>query len=124
MTVAQSANFRLPTTDYRLKMSEHIQEIQSEEEFADITKSGVVLVDFFAPWCGPCRMQVPILEKLAAELGEKLKIVKINVDDLPGLAQKFEVSSIPTLLLFKNGTTANRFVGVQQETTLKNAIGE
>ena len=105
-------------------MSELIQEIQSEEEFANTTKSGVVLIDFSAPWCGPCRMQVPILQKLATELGDKVKIVKINVDDLPGIAQKFEVSSIPTLILFKNGTTANRFVGVQQETTLKNAIGE
>ena len=103
-------------------MSELIQEIQSEEEFTNITKSGVVLVDFFATWCGPCRMQVPILQKLAKELGEKVKIIKVNVDHFQGLAQKLDVSSIPTLILYKDGNIANRFVGMQQETTLKNAI--
>jgi len=103
-------------------MSDLIQEIQSEAEFTDMTKSGVVLVDFFAPWCGPCRMQLPILQKLAADLGEKVKIIKINVDNLPGIAQNFDVSSIPTLILFKNGNIATRFVGLQQETTLKSAV--
>jgi len=103
-------------------MSELIQEIQSEEEFTNITKSGVVLVDFFAPWCGPCRMQVPILQKLAAELGEKVKIIKVNTDNFQGLAQKLDISNIPTLILYKDGNITNRFVGVQQETTLKSAI--
>ena len=103
-------------------MSELIQEIQSEEEFTNITKSGVVLVDFFAPWCGPCRMQVPILQKLAAELGEKVKIIKVNTDNFQGLAQKLEISNIPTLILYKDGSITNRFVGVQQETPLKSAI--
>ncbi|MCL2304967.1 MAG: thioredoxin [Planctomycetaceae bacterium] len=102
-------------------MSE-LTEIQSEEEFTDATKGGVALVDFFAPWCGPCRIQLPILQKLAAELGEKVKILKVNVDNLPRLALKFDVSNIPTLILLKDGNLANRFVGVQQETTLKNAI--
>ena len=103
-------------------MSELVQEIQSEEEFTEVTKSGVVLADFFAPWCGPCRMQVPILQKLAAELGEKVKIIKVNTDNFQGLAQKLDISNIPTLILFKDGNITNRFVGVQQETTLKNAI--
>jgi len=103
-------------------MSELIQEIQSEEEFTNSTTCGVVLVDFFAPWCGPCRMQVPILHKLATELGEKVKIIKANVDNFQGLAQKLDISNIPTLILFKDGNITNRFVGVQQETTLKSAI--
>ena len=103
-------------------MSELIQEIQSEEEFTDATKSGIVLVDFFAPWCGPCRMQGPILHQLATELGEKVKIIKVNVDNFQGLSQKLEISSIPTLFLYKDGNIARRFVGLQQEMTLKNAI--
>ena len=103
-------------------MSELIQEIQTEEEFTDTTKSGVVLVDFFAHWCGPCRMQVPILQKLATELGDKAKIIKVNVDHFQGLAQKLEIANIPTLILFKDGNITNRFVGVQQEMTLKSAI--
>jgi len=103
-------------------MSEPIQEIQSETEFSDFTGNGVVLVDFFAPWCGPCRMQLPILQKLANELGEKVKIFKVNTDKLPGLAQKFQISNIPALIFFKNGNITNRFVGVQQEATLKSAV--
>ena len=103
-------------------MSDLVKIIQSEEEFADETKSGVVLVDFFAPWCGPCRMQLPVLNTLAGTLGEKAKIIKINTDELQGLAQKFEVASIPTLVLLKDGNVVDRFVGLQQEATLKSAI--
>lgn len=105
-------------------MSDLIQEIKTEEEFTDATKSGTVLVDFFAPWCGPCRMQLPILQKLATELGEKAKIIKVNTDELQELARKFDVSNIPTLLLFKNGNMVDRFVGIRQEAELKSAIGE
>ncbi len=80
--------------------------------------TGLVLIDFWAPWCGPCKMQVPILEKLAQSDDIKANIVKINTDENPELAQNFGISSIPTLVLMKDGTEIERFVGVQPEAVL------
>src|SRR5208337_4872246 len=84
--------------------------------------SGKVLVDFWAPWCGPCRMQTPILEKLAAAGEINAKIYKLNTDDNPAIAQKFGIVSIPTLILFENGKEIGRFVGVQPENVLKTKL--
>lgn len=81
-----------------------------------------VLIDFWAPWCGPCRMQTPILEKLAADPEIKAKIAKINTDENSDIAQKFSISSIPTLIIMKNGKESERFVGVQTESALKNKL--
>lgn len=72
-----------------------------------------VLVDFWAPWCGPCRMLSPIVDQVAEEQQGRAKVVKINIDEEPELAQQFGVVSIPTLLVFKNGQLANRSVGVK-----------
>ena len=103
-------------------MSDKITEVESEEQFGEITQTGVVLIDFFAPWCGPCRMQTPVLEKIADSIGNTAKIIKVNTDELPGLAGRFNVSSIPTLVLMKNGDLVDQFVGLQQESSLKTAI--
>lgn len=85
------------------------------------TKSGIVLIDFWAQWCGPCRMQTPILEQIVGKV-EGTKIAKLNVDDAPTVAAKFNVMSIPTLLILKDGEAVNQFVGVQQADTLVAAL--
>lgn len=94
----------------------------SDATFQSETSSGTVLVDFWAPWCGPCKMIAPILDELSDEVGDKAKIVKINVDDNPESAAKYNVMSIPTLLVFKDGQVVDQLVGVQPKEKLKAII--
>lgn len=96
----------------------------TDSNFAQSIKSGVSLVDFWAEWCGPCRMQGPIVDKLATNLQGKAKIGKLNVDENPEVAQQFNVMSIPTILIFKDGQPVKQFVGVQTERTLTDAIAQ
>ena len=106
-------------------MSELVTVITSKEDFDVRTQNGLVLVDFFAPWCGPCRMQLPILEAIAQkaqQAGPAVSICKVNTDEQPGIATSFGVESIPTLVLLKNGKEVQRFVGLQQENALLGAI--
>jgi len=87
-------------------------EIINEKEFEEKTKEGLVLVDFFATWCGPCRMLSPILEEISEELGDKIKIYKIDVDENEKLTRSFGIMSIPTMIFFKNGTQVQKQVGL------------
>lgn len=102
-------------------MSDQVRDL-SEETFDEAIASGTVLVDFWAPWCGPCKMQSPILDKVAEKVGDKAVIAKVNVDQSPALAAKFGVRSIPTMILFKDGQKIRDFIGVQQEPALVEAL--
>ena len=100
-----------------------IKELNTDNFESEVQGStGKILVDFWAPWCGPCRMQTPILEKVAQDKNVSVTIAKINTDDNPSVAQKMGIISIPTLILFKDGKEIERFVGVQPEDVLREKL--
>ena len=95
----------------------------SENFEAEVLKSNKpVLVDFYADWCGPCKMMAPLVEQLAEELAEEAVIGKLNVDDCEDIAMKYGVMNIPTLILFKNGQETERVIGVQSREVLERMI--
>ena len=95
----------------------------TKDNFDSVTSSGLVIVDFWAEWCGPCRMQAPILDQLEAEVGSKVKVCKLNVDDHPDIAQRFGVFSIPTIIAFRDGDQISKAVGVQSKEQLITMLG-
>lgn len=102
-------------------MAENVKEL-TDQTFETQIKSGVTLVDFWAPWCGPCRMQAPILEQVATRVGNKATIAKLNVDDYGQIAERYGIRGIPTLIVFKEGEAVQQMVGLQTEQRLVAAI--
>ena len=102
-----------------------VPEISDDNFKAEVLESSEpVLVDFWAPWCGPCRQLAPIVEELASENEGAVKVTKLNVDDATAVAQEYGISSIPTLLLFKNGEVQQRVVGVKPKAQLQELLDE
>jgi thioredoxin 1 len=91
-------------------------------DFESTLSEGVSLVDFWAPWCGPCRMIAPIIEELAADFDGKAKICKVNTDEEQDIAVKFGIRSIPTIMFFKNGEMVDQIVGAQSKQALADKI--
>lgn len=103
-------------------MSANIANLDSSSFKSAIAGSTPVLVDFWAPWCGPCKAIAPILEELAVELGGKVNIAKVNVDDNDAIASEYGIRAIPTMLLFKEGHLVDTIVGMMPKTALKDKL--
>jgi len=96
--------------------------IITDKDFAAKTSEGVTLVDFWAPWCGPCRMQSPIVDELAEEMDGEVAVYKMNVDEEPQTAQGFGIMSIPTLLVKKDGEVVEKLVGFHDKARLQEIL--
>ena len=96
----------------------------TDAKFQDTVKEGLVLVDFWAPWCGPCKMIAPILEQLSEKSGDALTIAKLNVDDNPQTAGQYGVMSIPTLKVFKDGADVGTYVGLRPLAELESIVAK
>ena len=96
--------------------------VTSDASFAADTAQGVALVDFYADWCGPCKVMLPRLEELQSKLGASAKVMKINVDNDPETASSFGIMSIPTMIVFKDGKQVEKFVGAQDVSFLEAAL--
>jgi len=96
----------------------------TKDNFDEVTSAGgIVLVDFWAEWCGPCRAVSPVLEQIAEERADELRVVKVNIDEEPELQQRYGILSIPTILLFKGGEPAAAAIGAQPKRMLEQSLG-
>ncbi|NNF08430.1 MAG: thioredoxin [Candidatus Eisenbacteria bacterium] len=106
-------------------MSNHTLELTDSNFTETINNSEVpVMVDFWAPWCGPCRSLAPIVEELASDYTGKIAVAKVNTDDSPNIASQFNISSIPTLLFFKNGQVVKQVIGAHPKAKLEQQVQE
>jgi thioredoxin 1 len=96
----------------------------TDQNFVSETNSGLVLADFWAPWCGPCKMIAPVLEELDSEMGDKVKIVKVDVDENQETAGKYGVMSIPTLIVLKDGEVVDKVIGFQPKEALAELLNK
>ena len=102
------------------KMAREIMDANFEEEV--LSSSNTVVVDFWANWCGPCKMLTPIIEELSQDLGDAVKIVKVDVDKNPNIAMNYRISSIPTVMIFKEGKVVDTLVGFRPKSQLEQII--
>lgn len=96
--------------------------IVGNDEFKSEIESGVTVVDFFATWCGPCKMLAPVLEGLANEMEGKAKFIKVDIDQSLELANQFQISSVPTMMIFKNGEKVNQLIGFLPKEKIQEVI--
>lgn len=101
-----------------------VHTLTNENFDKEVNSPETVLIDFWAPWCGPCRMVSPIVDEVAEETAGKVKVAKVNVDEQPELAQRFQVMSIPTLVVMKGGKVISTSVGVKSKNAILNMVGE
>jgi thioredoxin 1 len=98
--------------------SEHVLDLNDSNFDSTVASSAAILVDFWAPWCGPCRMIAPVIEELGKELAGKVTVAKVNVDDAPGVSAAQRVTAIPTLMIFKGGALVERTTGMVSKAAL------
>jgi thioredoxin 1 len=98
----------------------HLTSSDFKEQITDY--EGVALVDFWAPWCGPCQMVGPVLEEVEKEMGEKIKVAKVNVDEEGALGQEYQIMSIPAVFVFKNGEVVERLIGAMPKDSYTEAV--
>jgi thioredoxin 1 len=115
---------------YTIRKMKNLPEVEKSQKIKDLTdknfnnqiKNSLSLVDFWAPWCMPCKMMAPVLNEIAEEADPKVQVCKVNVDQFQSLASKYGIRGIPTTVLFRNGKEINRFVGVKSKSFIMNQI--